>query len=109
MQLVFQCRQGHDTDAIRPSVGRIGQAAKDDQRRRKLSAVFDNLIPDAGQVLCRFLNLVCTELDLDAAPGSVRQLNHGIDLVARIVLVMIELRAEGFRVDLQITLSQSFK
>ena len=98
--LVFQCRQRHDTDAIRPSVGRIGQAAKDDQSRRNLSAVFDNLIPDAGQVLCRFLNLVCAELDLNAAPAAIRQLNHGVDLVACIVLVMIELRAEGFCLDL---------
>ena len=74
MALVLQRRERHNIDAVRPLISRVGQTAKDDQGRRCPSGVFYNLIPYVDQVLGGFLDLVCSELDLDAAPTAVRQL-----------------------------------
>ena len=61
------------------------------------------------QILRCFLDLVSTEFDFNAAPTAVRKFDNGVDLVASIILIMIEHRIEGFRVDLQITLALGFK
>ena len=47
---ILQRRKRNDKDAVRPSVGRVGQAAEDDQGRGRRPAVLDDLIPDADQV-----------------------------------------------------------
>ena len=82
------------------------QPAEHDQSRGGFTAIFDDLIPDVKQISCGFFDFVRAEFDLDAAPAAILQFYHSVDLIARIVLVMIERCAKGFRIDFQIALTQ---
>jgi len=58
---------------------------------------------------CRFFYLICSQFYFKSTPASVFKLNNGINLFIVIILIMEYVRAEGFRVNFQIALHESFK
>ena len=89
---------GHGVHGTEP---KQGDGAAVLVQREDIPLVFQQ--DDAGLGgLQRGLHVCCLDLGALRVRG-IRQLDHGVDLVARIILIMIEPRAERFRVDLQIT------
>ena len=100
---IFEGGDGHDKYPVGPLVGRSRQAAEDTEDGGRTALVSGlHLAADAKQVFGRRVNLVCPQFDLKSAPGSVGEFYDCVNFLAAVILVVVEVPAEGFGVDAQI-------
>ena len=89
-QLVFQSRNRHDKNSIRPLIGGVRHAAQYAEHGGRLAlGIICDLFLYLQKICCRSVDLVSTQLDLESAPLPIRQFNYRVYLLALVVLIVV--------------------
>ncbi len=106
---MFQGSNRHHVNAVRSLVCGMREAANHRHDRRHSAALCGDSVQNVNEVCGGLVNLIRSELDFNGAPTTVIELNHGVNFLVCVVLIVKHLSAEGLSINPDVPLARRFK